>query len=104
MCRPRGATLDDPGAEPGIRWLVSGRVQGVGFRWFVLQAARRSGVAGDVRNLRDGRVEVRARGRVEQLERLLQEVRTGPPGSHVADVAVETLEDEVSFDGFTVRH
>jgi acylphosphatase len=86
-----------------LRWLVSGRVQGVGFRWFVLRAARACGVEGDVRNLPDGRVEVRARGNASNLARLLEDIRQGPPSSRVDDVEESVLDPEVSFDGFDVR-
>ena len=54
--------VDDRDLPPGwnsAQWLVSGRVQGVGFRYHVLQSAHRFGIIGDVRNLRDGRVEGR---------------------------------------------
>jgi acylphosphatase len=67
---------------------VSGMVQGVGFRWFVRERARRLGLAGWVRNLPDGSVEVAAEGDVAQLELLRTEVQRGPRGA-----SVERLED-----------
>jgi len=65
---------------------VTGRVQGVGFRWFVRERARRLGLSGWVRNLRDGSVEVAAAGDPGQLELLLGELRRGPDGAAVAKV------------------
>lgn len=65
---------------------ISGDVQGVGFRWFTLQAARECQVDGWVRNLPDGRVELLAQGERARLSRLLQHVRQGPPGSRVLQV------------------
>ncbi len=62
---------------------ISGRVQGVGFRFFVERAARRYGVDGLVRNLPDGRVEVIAEGDKEMLEAFLNELRRGPAGADV---------------------
>jgi acylphosphatase len=68
---------------------ISGRVQGVGFRYFTAGQARRLGVRGSVRNLPDGRVEVVAEGDRAAIEALLAAVRQGPPGAHVRDVRVD---------------
>lgn len=65
---------------------VRGRVQGVGFRWFVREAARSLALAGWVRNLPDGSVEVAAGGDASAIERLMSELRRGPDGSHVESV------------------
>ena len=89
------------GRQAAIHWFVAGRVQGVGFRYFVREAARRHGVAGDVRNLSDGRVEVRASG--GNLDQFLAEVRQGPPGSRVDHVETLALDPVPSFEGFEVR-
>ena len=59
---------------------------------------------GDVRNLPDGRVEIRARGPASHLESLLHEIRKGPPSSRVDDVCESILDRDSSFEGFTVRH
>ena len=66
---------------------VVGVVQGVGFRWFVRERARRLGLAGWVRNLRDGSVEVLADGDEAQLERLRTELQRGPDGAVVEQLA-----------------
>ena len=71
------------------RFVVSGRVQGVGFRYFTQDAARREGIAGVVRNLLDGRVEVLAEGDDEALRRLEQAIRRGPSGARVEHVEVD---------------
>jgi acylphosphatase len=70
------------------RYLVSGRVQGVGFRMFAWEAATREGLDGWVRNLPDGRVEILAEGETEAVQRFERQVRSGPRGSRVDDVAV----------------
>jgi acylphosphatase len=67
-----------------IRLLVRGRVQGVGFRWHVREAARAAGLAGWVRNHSDGSVEVVACGDRDALDRLRDAVRAGPPGAVVS--------------------
>jgi acylphosphatase len=68
------------------RLLVSGRVQGVGFRWFVHDAAQREGISGWVRNLPDGRVEVFLEGDLEAVNRVDGKVRRGPSSARVQDV------------------
>ena len=65
------------------RYLVAGRVQGVGFRYVTDAAAARSGIDGWVRNLPDGRVEIAAEGEADALERFEREVRQGPRGARV---------------------
>ena len=68
------------------RFYISGRVQGVGYRFFACHAAERQGVAGYARNLRDGRVEVYAIGSEAQLVALLAELRRGPRHAAVEEV------------------
>ncbi len=70
------------------RYTVCGRVQGVGFRWFVLRHAERNGLTGYARNLSDGRVEVVANGDAESHERLADALRRGPGGARVDDVTI----------------
>jgi acylphosphatase len=62
---------------------IVGKVQGVGFRWFVREAARRVGVAGWVRNHADGRVEIAASGPDSAIAQFVSAARTGPPGARV---------------------
>jgi acylphosphatase len=69
--------------------LVSGRVQNVGYRAFVLRYARALGVSGTVRNLPSGRVEVVAEGDEQTLNRLLTLLQQGPPAARVTDVSVQ---------------
>src|SRR5437764_13973032 len=68
------------------RFIVRGRVQGVGFRWFVEREAHILGVAGWVRNNADGSVEVLAMGSSEQLSELRSRLRSGPRAARVDDV------------------
>ena len=91
------------GAETVAHWQVVGRVQGVGFRWFVRQQARRWGVRGWVRNRPDGSVEISAVGPREALEGLMAGVRRGPPGAEVAEVRPLAPADESDFpDPFSI--
>lgn len=84
------------------RYFVSGRVQGVGFRWFVEREAQAIGVSGWVRNVSDGRVEVLASGTKAQHAELLARLHVGPRASDVR--GVEELEEEpTKFAGFSIR-
>lgn len=71
---------------PVLHALVRGRVQGVGFRWFVRERGRKLGVKGWVRNRADGSVEVEAEGETLSLEELRGCLREGPPGARVSAV------------------
>ena len=71
------------------RYLVSGLVQGVGFRWFVARHARSLGLVGYARNLPDGRVEVVVSGPEESLPALEQLLRSGPANAQVERVDSE---------------
>jgi acylphosphatase len=74
---------------------ISGRVQGVGFRWFVREEARRLGLSGWVSNLPDGEVEVRAGGEASSLERLRRALEVGPTGAEVQ--AVSDVDDSAGI-------
>ena len=81
---------------------VSGRVQGVGFRYFVMQNAQTLGLAGWVRNLHDGRVEVVAEGPHEALDRLLAALRKGPMSAEVAEVLYDFSEAKNEHTDFNI--
>jgi acylphosphatase len=83
------------------RFVVSGRVQGVGFRYFAVDAARREGLVGSVRNLDDGRVEACAEGEAESLTRFERALRQGPSRARVEHVLVEDIEP-LTTHGFTI--
>lgn len=67
----------------GVRYLISGHVQGVGFRWFAARHARSLGLTGYARNLPDGRVEVVVSGPEEALPAMERLLRTGPASAQV---------------------
>jgi acylphosphatase len=78
-----------PDAGPrAFRARVTGRVQGVGFRWSAVREARRLGVRGRVRNADDGSVELEAEGPPPALEQFLAWLHRGPAGACVDDVEV----------------
>ena len=87
---------------PAFRYVVRGRVQGVGYRYFVLRQADVIGVAGFARNLSDGSVEVGAEGSDQALGHLETALREGPAFAEVADVSREAIAERGS-SGFHIR-
>jgi acylphosphatase len=84
---------------------VYGRVQGVYFRYFVQSVARKLDLKGYVRNLASGdAVEIKAEGEKPRLDRLLKELKTGPPGASVKRVETDWSEYTGQFDNFTIRY
>ena len=83
--------------------LVHGRVQGVGFRVFVLRAARRQGLRGWVANESSGRVRCVAEGSREELDELLRALHDGPAGAWVERVDATWRPATGEFEGFDVR-
>jgi acylphosphatase len=82
---------------------VRGRVQGVGFRTFVVRAASRLGLSGWVANESDGSVRCVAEGPRDRLDVLLAELRQGPPGARVEEVVVTRPPATGEATGFGVR-
>ena len=87
-----------------VKYVVSGRVQGVGFRWFTLNTANLIGIKGYVKNLPTGQVEIVARATPEQLERFVMEIKKGPSFSRVETIKTETLPDDPMYHRFEVTY
>jgi acylphosphatase len=91
-------------ASPAARrFLVRGRVQGVGFRWSAVAEGNRLGLGGWARSLADGRVEVHAQGDPEAVEALAAWLRRGPLGAEVASVDGVPAEPEPGLRAFEFR-
>ncbi len=88
--------------ETELRAIISGRVQLVMYRDFACRNARRFGLVGTVRNLRDGTVEVVAQGERAKLERYISALRRGSPLSRVDQVDVEWREPAQNFKIFSI--
>jgi acylphosphatase len=84
------------------RFVISGRVQGVGFRWFTQDTATREGVKGWVRNLPDGRVEALLEGEEEAVTRVERAIRSGPRGARVENVYVD-VQEVGGYRSFTIE-
>jgi acylphosphatase len=85
------------------RYVIGGRVQGVGFRYFAAAAAAREGITGWVRNVPGGRVEISAEGDIDALDRFERSLRHGPPHARVDDVAVDDMIPTGREAGFTIK-
>ena len=99
-------TANDPARNRStlrIEAVVRGRVQGVGFRWFVSRVASRLELDGWVANDPDGSVRVVAEGPAQALDELIGALERGPAGAAVADVAVNRTVPTGSFSGFSIR-
>jgi acylphosphatase len=84
------------------RFIVSGRVQGVGFRYFAVRAARQAGVFGTVRNLPDGTVEAIAEGSQAAVAEFRDALERGPSYGHVSELAEVELQPSGRYGGFDV--
>jgi acylphosphatase len=86
-----------------LRCVVRGRVQGVGFRWFVTRSAADLGVRGTVRNRADGAVEMMLQADdPASVEEMVGRVRKGPPGSRVEKLECEAMEEGFRYESFEV--
>ena len=85
------------------KYLITGRVQGVGYRYFTVRAARELGLSGWVRNLSDGRVEVLAVGVQRKLSNLEGELRLGPLRAEVRTLEIEEAALDDRIEGFHIR-
>jgi len=86
-----------------LHTIIKGLVQGVGFRYFVLEVTAGKEITGWVRNTISGHVEVLAEGSQEVLENLLEDLRKGPPSAEVNKVEVNWSLATHEFNSFTVR-
>lgn len=85
-----------------VHILVSGTVQGVYYRYNTMKKAQALGLKGWVRNLKDGRVEIVCEGRAEDIDRLLEWCKKGPPGAHVESLEVRRQEFKGEFTAFEI--
>jgi acylphosphatase len=85
------------------QYLVRGRVQGVGYRFFALETARRAGIQGWVRNLASGDVEVHAEGEEATLRGFKEKLERGPSQSRVTEVIETDVPATGSYSSFLIR-
>ena len=88
--------------KSAVKIIVSGRVQGVGFRYYIAREAERLGIKGYVRNLWNGDVEIYAEGRWEFVEEMIKKAKLGPSHFKVDSCKVEWLDFANKYDNFDV--
>ena len=86
------------------RYIVSGRVQGVGFRYFVRRMAEAFDIRGSVRNRGDGSVEIVATGSAENIRSFREQIEIGPDGARVDRIEAEPREAPERIDRFRILH
>lgn len=84
------------------RFFVRGRVQGVGFRWFVQETALREGTTGWVRNVVDGSVEALVEGDQEAVANVERAIRMGPRGARVSRVVIHDEDPSGAYHDFSI--
>jgi acylphosphatase len=91
---------------PGVarKFLISGEVQGVGYRFFAQRAAARHQVVGYVKNLSDGRVEALVEGSPTQVEAFKHDLAAGPRFGHVDDIEELNLDPTGTYSAFRIEH
>jgi acylphosphatase len=85
------------------RFVINGRVQGVGFRYFTQDVARREGATGWVRNLPDGSVEAFVEGDLEAVTRVERAIRSGPRGARIETVDVDSQDPSGAYRDFSIE-
>jgi acylphosphatase len=87
---------------PGCEITVRGRVQGVGYRWFVLDCAIRHGIRGYVKNMPDGTVLIIATGKTDSLDAFIPEIKEGNRHTVVSDMTVCELTHHSDYEDFVI--
>ena len=88
----------------GAKIILYGIVQGVGFRWFAMDSAKKYGVTGWVRNRLRGDVEIYAEAPKETILKFIEDLKTGPRFARVESADVEWKQATGKFSDFTIRH
>jgi acylphosphatase len=86
-----------------VKGFASGRVQGVGFRYFVMRHAQAEKLYGYVRNLNDGRVEFFLQGDADSVSRVLGKIRVGPDYSQVSELQLSDIDEFPGLNEFVIR-
>ena len=101
--RPGRSEAPESAAPVRRGYLISGRVQGVGFRWWTTRNARELGLVGTVRNRRDGDGELHVEGPEDAVSRLEERLREGPPSARVEGVRRVEAADSLPHEFRIVR-
>jgi acylphosphatase len=102
--QPVAVSVEDMTTVTRVHAVVSGTVQGVGFRYWTARKADGLDLVGYARNLWDGTVEVEAEGPSVAVDSLVECLRTGPPSATVTDVSLRSVVPHGDADGFAILH
>lgn len=95
--------MTNPGKTVTLNAVVRGRVQGIGFRYFVQRIAERAGLKGWVRNLPDGGVEIEVDGTRAEIELFVHQIKTAHPAAHVTALIENWGNSPAGYSGFEIR-
>jgi acylphosphatase len=84
--------------------LISGRVQGVGFRYFTVSRAENYGVKGYVKNTPEGKVQIICQGEQDELDSFISAVKKGPSFSVITDIRIEEAPEEKKYNTFEIKY
>jgi acylphosphatase len=101
---PAAPTIEKMPNKSVVHGIISGKVQGIGYRWFVESTAKTLGINGWVRNLSNGDVEIQAEGEKEALQKFLDSLKTGHSGATVKEIKTNWPNTKQnSLTGFRIR-
>lgn len=83
--------------------LISGLVQGVGYRWFVMRKANEYNLKGYVRNLYTDDVEVEVEGNKGLIQEFIKELRSGPRSAHITDIRIQWRDYQGKYENFDIK-
>ncbi|MEF3279455.1 MAG: acylphosphatase [Elusimicrobiota bacterium] len=88
-----------------VRIKIFGKVQGIGYRWFIFEVAKKKNLCGWVRNLTDGSVECCIKGCIDDINDFINEIKTGHPSAVIEKIEVSKVEDEIELpEEFTIKY
>ena len=90
--------------KSAVHLIVSGKVQGVGFRWFVVKTGRSFALIGYAKNLPEGNVEIHAEGNKMDIQRFVGKVKQGSPSSRVDHIEIMWINPSNRFKDFAVKY
>ncbi|MEA1881563.1 MAG: acylphosphatase [Candidatus Marinimicrobia bacterium] len=90
--------------KSAVHLIVSGKVQGVGFRWYVVRSGRSLALIGYAKNLPDGNVEVQVEGNKVDIERFIKKLKQGPALSSVENVEMKWISPSNQLKDFNIRY
>ncbi len=86
-----------------IKTIIYGKVQGVGFRFFIQKSAQKYGIKGWVRNIDNDKVEIVCLGEQKEMDKLLKNIKKGPEGARIKKIETMQTDEQIISDKFTIK-